>query len=175
MPSALAPPIKTTICTQEFRSWVAVDSSGSFTLDLAPGRYRIKAKDELDGYPDPSFWLGLDPRAKFPEITVGTKDIGGVEVVLGPQGGILSGHILDAHSHDPVVGAEIRIQDAQNSYSYVKVFTNRDGYFQYTVPSKPILVSVTAPGYKTLEVDGGTEQTLSRGQHREIEAELQHE
>ena len=119
-------------------SWVAADSSGNFSLDLAPGRYRIRAKDEADGYPDASFWVNVDAKAKFPEIVVGDKEIGGIEVVLGMQGGILAGELRDAQTHKPLASAKIRIQDARNSDAYVEVFTNRDGYFQYAVPSKPL-------------------------------------
>jgi hypothetical protein len=155
--------------------WVATNSSGSFSLTLAPGRYRIRAKDEAEGYPDPSFWLGRDPKARFPEIAVGTTEITGVAVVLGTRGGILSGQIRDALTHMPVPGAKIRIEDPQNSDAYVEVFANREGQFQYTVPSKPLLISATAPGYKSIEVVAAVEQTLSPGEYRKIDLELNRE
>jgi len=152
--------------------WVAADSSGAFTLSLPPGQFRIKGKDEMDGYPDPSFWLGLDPEARFPEIMVGNEDIDSVEVVVGIQGGILSGHIVDARTNSPIANAKIRIQDAQNSYAFVEVFTNSEGHFRYTVPNKPILIFVTAAGYK--EFQGDAEQTLSHGEQRNMEVELEY-
>lgn len=155
--------------------WVAADNSGSFSLTLVPGRYRIRAKDEVDGYPDPSFWLGLDREARFPEIAVGATDIAGIEVVLGAQGGVLNGQVQGARTHGPIAGAKIRIEDARNSDSYVEVFTNGTGHFRYTVPSKPILISATAPGYERTEFSTGVEVTLSPGEHREIVLELEHE
>lgn len=156
--------------------WVAADSSGIFTLTLRPGRYRIRAKDEVDGYPDPSFWVNLDSKARFPEITVVDRDgeARNIEVVLGAQGAILGGEVRDAQTHTSLAGAKIRIQDARNSAAYVEVFTNSNGHFQYTIPSKPLLISVTAPTYKVTDLDGGAEVTVSPGGHREFQLDLEH-
>ena len=101
--------------------WVAADRSGSFSLTLAPGRYRLKAKDEVDGYPDPSFWVGVDPRAKFPVIAVGTTDIVGVKVVLGAPRRCPKWPGPRCPESHPVAGAKIRIEDARNSDAYVEV------------------------------------------------------
>jgi len=45
--------------------WVHTDNIGRFRLLLRSGRYVIRAKDEADGYPDPSFLLCSDPRANW--------------------------------------------------------------------------------------------------------------
>ncbi len=153
--------------------WVAADSSGKFNLFLARGRYRIRAKAEGDGYPDPTFWLGYDSTAKFPEIQVGKRDIASVDVILGAQGGILSGRVRDAATHAPVAGVTIRMQDARHRDYFVEVFTHAGGDFRYTVPMRPILISASASGYKNFKVGSGAEQTLSRGEHRNIEIELE--
>lgn len=155
--------------------WIAADSHGSFTVSLAPGRYRIRAKDEVDGYPDPSFWINLDPEARFPEITVGDEKVEGIEVVLGKQGGILSGEIRDDKSREFLVGVKIRIQDAKNPAAYVEVFTNRDGHFQYTIASKPVLISASAQGYRPLGLERGAEITILPGEQREFQLEMGHE
>src|SRR5258708_133901 len=68
--------------------WTAANDKGEFQLNLAPGRYKIRAKAEVDGYPDPTFWLNTDPLVKFPEISVGEKDITGLEIKLAKQGGV---------------------------------------------------------------------------------------
>lgn len=154
--------------------WVAADTQGTFSLSLAPGRYRIRAKDEVDGYPDPSFWVNLDPKAKFPEITVGDKEIRDVDVVLGKQGGILSGKARDAQTGKSLAGVKIRIQDAKNANAYVEVFTDENGYFQYAVASKPLLISGVRPGYKAIALASGAEITLLPGEHREFPLEMKH-
>jgi hypothetical protein len=155
--------------------WIPVNGSGGFNLRLPPGQYRIKAKDESDGYPDPSFWLNIDPSAKFPEINVSNQDASDIVVILGKRGAILTGELLDAQSQDPVVGAKIRIQDARNRDAYVEVFTDRAGHFQYTVPSKPILISVFARGYKPVVFNNGSEVTLSSGERRQVDLNLERE
>jgi hypothetical protein len=155
--------------------WVAADSAGTFSLSLAPGRYRLRAKAEADGYPDPSFWVNRDLKARFPEIAVFDKQIRNIEVVLGTRGGMLAGEVRDRQTHRSLAGAKIRIQDATNSGAYVEVFSNSNGHFQYTVPSKPLLISAVAPGYKVTSFEGGAEITLSPGGHREFQLDLEHE
>jgi Carboxypeptidase regulatory-like domain len=68
-------------------AWVHTDNGGGFRLLLKPGRYVIRAKDEADGYPDPSFLLCSDPRANFPQVSVEGLDVSDVRVVLGTRGG----------------------------------------------------------------------------------------
>src|ERR1700692_4536158 len=108
--------------------WIPADGSGAFTLSLAPGRYRLRAKDEVDGYPDPSFGVKLDTKARFPEIEVDNQEIQNVEVILGTRGGTLAGELRDAQTLKPISGAKIRIQDARNPGAYVEVFTNGNGH-----------------------------------------------
>ncbi|MGO9575575.1 MAG: carboxypeptidase regulatory-like domain-containing protein [Terriglobales bacterium] len=155
--------------------WIAADSDGRFNLKLPPGRYRIRAKDERDGYPDPSFWVNLDPSASFPEINVGDSEVRGVEVVLGKQGGFLSGTVQDAQTRKPLAGAKIRIQDVTNVNAYLEIFADQAGHFLYTVPSKPILISVAASGYKGKSSQKGLEVDLSPGERRELQLEMERE
>lgn len=155
-------------------SWIPVNISGRFQITLLPGHYLIKAKDEVDGYPDPSFWLNLDPSARFPKVTVEDKEISNVDIVLGRQGGILEGSVRDAITRQPIHGAKIRMQDPSNSYAYVEIFSDRDGRFKYTLPSKPVLISVTAAEYLPSAVENGAQITLSPGEHRNIGILLQH-
>jgi hypothetical protein len=153
--------------------WVAADSSGAFSLGLASGRYRFRAKDEADGFPDPSFWLNFDPKARFPEILVRDKETRDVQIVLGTQGGILAGEVDDARTRRPLAGAKIRIQDAGNTGAYVEVFADRAGRFQCTVPSKPVLISAVTPGYKPAAFERGTALLISRGERHEVDLELE--
>jgi hypothetical protein len=152
--------------------WVAADAGGRFSLTLPPGRYKIAAKDEADGYPDPVFALCADPGAGFPTIMAGQTDLPDVKVVLGAQGGILEGQVIDRGARSPVVNAKITISDAHNPLAYVEVFTDRKGRFHFTVPSKPVTVSVAAAGYGAAQVFGGAQLTLAGGEHRNVVAEI---
>ncbi len=155
--------------------WIPADESGAFKLELSPGQYRIRAKAEADGYPDPSFWVGRDPTSGFPEIHVGEKELVNIKVVLGQRGGILMGTVEDSQNHKPINGAKVRIQDARNELAYVEVFTGSAGRFQYTILSKPLLVFISAAGYKPFRLNNGDEVTVSPAEHREVTVPLQTE
>jgi hypothetical protein len=152
--------------------WIQADGQGKFTLSLAPGRYKIRAKDESEGYPDPIFLLSTSPLAKFPEIVVGDSDVSGLRVTLGPKGGVLEGNVRDERTKLPIAGAKITISDARAPAAYVEVFSDRGGHFQFTVPSKPISVFVTAKGYRIGRME---EFVLSGGRHRSIQVDLEQE
>jgi Carboxypeptidase regulatory-like domain len=152
--------------------WATTDADGKFTISLPPGHYRIRAKDEADGYPDPIYWLNADPTAKFPEITVETKDVSDVHVVLGKRGGVLSGELIEQGSHAPIAKGKVTIRDARNANAYVEVFSDKGGHFRFTVPSKPLAVSASAAGYQAASFAGGAAITLLSGEHEEIVIEL---
>jgi hypothetical protein len=152
--------------------WIQADGQGKFTLNLAHGRYKIRAKAESEGYPDPVFLLSTTPLAKFPEIIVGESDLCGVGVTLGPRGGVLEGNVRDDRTKLPIVGAKITISDAHKPVAYVEVFSDRSGHFQFTVPAKPVCVSVTAKGHRNERIE---EFALSGGQRRNVQIDLAQE
>ncbi|MBZ5572873.1 MAG: carboxypeptidase-like regulatory domain-containing protein [Acidobacteriia bacterium] len=154
-------------------AWVPTGSKGTFRLILKPGRYIIRAKYEAIGYPDPTFLLSSDPNADFPEVSVAESDVSSVRVRLGGRGGIVEGDLRDSNTQHTISGGKVTIRDAHNSESYVEVFTDQAGHFQFTVPSKPVQLVATAPGYKTTVFNMGHEITLSEGEHRTTNLELQ--
>jgi hypothetical protein len=152
--------------------WASTDADGKFSISLPPGYYRIRAKNEKDGYPDPIYWLSADPTAIFPEITVGTKEVSDVHVVLGKRGGVLSGELIEQGSLTPIPKGKVTLRDANNPNAYVEVFSDKGGHFHFTLPSKPIAVSASATGYGAASFAGGAAITLSSGEHKEIVIEL---
>jgi hypothetical protein len=154
--------------------WIQADSHGGFSISLRPGRYRIRAKDEADGYPDSIFMMNSDPTARFPEISVGEVDLSGVRVILGKQGGILTGEIVDLVSSSPVPRGKVTFRDARDPRAYVEVFADERGRFLFVVPNKPVLISAGANGYGIAKFAGGAEVALSSGERRSIVLELQH-
>lgn len=151
--------------------WVHADNSGRFRLLLRPGRYVIRAKDEADGYPDPSFLLCFDPSANFPQVSVEQLDVSGVRVVLGTKGGVLEGDLRDALTQHPIPKAKVTIRDAQNPNAFVEVFADKTGHFRFTVPSRPVHVLATAGGYDAAQYEGEP-LLLSGGEHRSVKIEL---
>jgi len=155
--------------------WSPADAQGRFTISVPPGRYKIRAKDEADGYPDPVYWLNADPTAVFPEITVEQESISDVRVVLGKKGGILEGSLRDSATQLPIPKAKITIREAGKPEAFVEVFTDGAGNFEYTVPSKPIQIVATASGYSPTYYGNGAALILSGGEHRAVTIELSRE
>lgn len=153
----------------------SADNHGRFGITLQPGRYVVQAKAEEAGYPDPDATLSVDPTARFPTIFVGQSDISGIVVKLGKKGGVLEGYVYDAQSKTPVAGSKVTLRDPHNPQAIVELFPEKNGHFQFAVPSKPILVLAWAPRYKPLTFASGHPLQLSPGEHRNIVLELEHQ
>jgi len=155
-------------------SWTSTDSHGQFRLVLPPGRYVIRAKAEQAGYPNPDALLSADPSALFPTISVQQSDISDVVVTLGKKGAVLEGYAYDEQSKTAIEGTKVTLLDPHNPLAIVELTPDKSGHFQFTVPSKPILVSASAPGYETARFANGEPLTLSSGEHRTISLLLHH-
>ena len=160
--------------TVSAQKWMATDNEGRFQISLSPGRYEIRAKDEMEGYPDPNFLLSADQSAKFPEVSVRNADISGLQVTLGGRGGVIEGSLRDADSQTAIPKAKITISDVTNHGVFVELFSDKEGRFRFTVPTKPIQVFATAPGYTSTYFLNGQDLILSGGEHRTIVLELRH-
>jgi carboxypeptidase family protein len=161
------------IGTAGTRTWVSTDKQGRFEILLKPGRYQIRAKAESEGYPDPSFLLSADANATFPNVVVDAHRISDVRVVLGSRGATLEGEVRDQRTGRPLGKAKITISDADHPQAYVEVFTNDSGRFHFTVPAKPLVIRATASGYNSATLDSGRRLTLSSGERRELDIELE--
>jgi hypothetical protein len=155
--------------------WVQIDGEGIFKLAVNPGRYRILAKSERDGYPDPTFFLNFDPTSVFPLVNVGGKSIAGAKVVLGRRGAFVEGTVRNASNHVAIRGAKVKFELVANSVAFVEVFTDANGRFQFAIPAKPIRVTVSANGFKEVAIDGGAGMALSSGERRTLLTELKAE
>jgi hypothetical protein len=150
--------------------WIQADNEGRFRLTLSPGRYEIRAKDEIHGYTDPNFMLSTDPHSDFPVIAVDSRDLSEVKVKLGTKGGILEGELLDKATRSPVEKGKVTIADARRPEVFVEVFADKEGRFQFAVPNKPLQISGSAPGYRAASFEEGV--TLAGGEHLKITLEL---
>jgi hypothetical protein len=154
-------------------TWTPAAKDGKFQIFLKPGSYQIRAKAEGEGFPDPSFLFSADQHATFPNIVVGEHNVSDVRVVLGSRGGLLEGEVRDQLTGNPVQKATVTIIDANNSKAYVELFTNDAGQFHFTVPSKPILMHITATGYIPSSANGGGSISVPPGERHEEVIRLQ--
>jgi hypothetical protein len=153
-------------------SWIGVDSQGRFRLILRPGVYTLRAKDENGGYPDPSFLLCSDPKAVFPQVSVGQADLSGLRLILGQKGGIITGDLLNEITQQPVANGKITIRDARRHDAFVELSASANGRFRFTVPNKPVQIVATAPGYRDTYYDNGGELLLSGGEAKDLVIKL---
>lgn len=125
------------------------DNQGEFFLDtVEPGTNEVYTAKEDEGYPDTA-----SPFANpltIPKILVREHQITrGVEVKLGPKGGKLVVRIVDATTNKPISTATMVLYAADNPANSFSSGPNKpDGEFQFLVPSVPLRIKITSPGYE---------------------------
>ena len=152
-------------------SWTATDENAEFHLILSEGHYELRAKGE--GYPDPNLLFCADPAAVFPAVNVSKRNLSGIRVQLGSRGATIEGKVHDAATTQSIPKAKVTLCDARKSNVCVELFSDSTGRFQFTVPSKPMLITATASGYKQFLYGGGAEVTLSPDEDRRLVIDLE--
>jgi len=126
---------------------VLTDAEGHFSIDhLKWGRYAIYSMKEDSDYPDTSF--SFYSTVSSPEATLTpTSPIADVLVRLGPKAGVLVGSVSSAETGAPLnaVFKLVRKSPTNDWFS-----TSAPSSYRVLLPSSvPVLVEVSAPGYKT--------------------------
>ncbi len=102
----------------EVNKTVNVNASGYFRIPLDPGNYTLVI--EAWGYESQTIPV----------------------VVLPPGNGTVVGHVYDATTLEPIVGASVFVQELN-----VTVTTDATGYYEISLPEGTYHLIVTAPGY----------------------------
>ncbi len=126
------------------------DEQGRFFLDGIPtGTHLVYASKEEEGYPPAYMAFFVGDKESIPKVTVHNKEVAeGVEVRLGPKASRVVGQVKDAETGRPVEGAEIIFYRENNPESYFSFGLNEEGKFQQLIPSAPLRMKVSAPGYE---------------------------
>lgn len=131
---------------------VLSDEQGNFTIKHLPaGIYNIHASKEEENYPDTSSAFHNEGLTTTPRVDLnGQQTTSYTLVQLAPKSGILSGRILDATTLKPILNAQITLRRLDNpEFTYRLGLTiPEEGKFNVPVPSTPITVEISAPGYK---------------------------
>lgn len=125
------------------------DDEGRFELACAqPGRNMVYVSKEDEYYPDTFMSPFVDSKL-IPVVNVVERGItNGVEVHLPPQGGKLIVKVIDALTQQPVDGALLTVCKADSSKKCHTINDNSPtGQFNQLVPSMPVTIKVSAPGY----------------------------
>lgn len=123
---------------------------GWFSLcDLAPGKYRVEARDNNHIYPNTFFWSALTAT----DADTLTVPSGGYAFVFfnfiapGNQA-FINGRVVDTNSIG-VGGVTVTAYDTANYSVEASVFTDANGYYSLLVDPATYRVSAEKPGYLT--------------------------
>jgi len=131
------------------------DTSGKFLLSNAPpGRNGVHASKESDLYPDTRLAIYSNDSAP-PKIVVHAEEVTtGIVVKLGAKAAILNGEIIDGETLEPVLSSRIRLSKVDNDDIMKSQGPDSSGAFRLLVPSQPVRLVITAPGYSSWQYKG---------------------
>jgi hypothetical protein len=154
--------------------WIIADDLGRFSMKLPSGQFRFLAKNERSGFPDPLFSVNHDTRSSFPDVVVGRKRIDRVKLVLS-KGGIFDATVIAAHVGTAINQAKVTIRDSSDPKSILEVFSDPNGHVEVALPSKPLVLNVSAAGFKSVELTKSNPYSIGIGERRAILVEMEQE
>ena len=126
------------------------DDTGGYTIaSQIPGRLRLLAFKEGDGYPDTLGLVFTTGDQHFPLIdaTYG-QVLDNVDIVLPPPDGVIQGIVRNAKTGSIAAQARITMNWVEKPEVMYSSYLKSDGTFLFALPSRPIAIEITAPGFK---------------------------
>jgi hypothetical protein len=140
---------------------------GQFAIVVSrTGSYLVTASKPVDGYPssfNPFYYPANNSPALVRVHVKETQAAPFATVRLEPKAGKIAGRIIDAETDRPVRNAQISLCRTEiPKYCYRVDEKHPDGQFENLVPSAPITILVSAPGYKDWNgAEGADQQPLT--------------
>ena len=149
--------------------YVWSDVNGRFKREgLPPGDYMVFASKPDAGYGDTRsamFAVGL----KVPEIKIHElEEIVDVTVNIGSRGAFLTASVVSMLDSSPVPRALVKIALEAAPDKFMSFGVDQQGSFHILVPARPIIVTISAPGYD----DQAVPLSLSEDEHKAISIAL---
>lgn len=141
------------------------------------GKTRVSASKISAGYPDTTgkLFSSSNDAAMIVELS-GSQPVD-VDIHLGPPDGRIDGRVVDKNSGNIIRSARILLRWADDLSVMYSGNISPDGTFQYALPQHPIVLTITAPGFKrwvyTNEETGDRFLNIPSGEHLPIRAELE--
>lgn len=161
------------------RPFVGTDEHGYFHAVVpALGKTRVSASKISAGYPDTTWKLcsSENDSAVVVELT-GDQPVSDVNVHLGPPDGIIRGMVINKTDGSVVRSARILMRWADDTSVMYSGNVPSSGIFQYALPQHPILLTITAGGFKPWTyIDQDTKEKFVKigpGNHLLIQIELE--
>ncbi len=125
------------------------DEEGKFLIrNVPPGVYRIYGENKAAGYPSTSSSF-FDSRPTAPQVNIlPDQATSGVAVYLGSKAAKLVGEIVEATTRKAIKNSRIILRRVDNPGNFYSTGLDSSGKFSILVPSVPITIEVSAPGYK---------------------------
>ncbi len=132
------------------------DANGKFLLSNVPaGANGVHASKELDLYPDTRAAIYSNDSVPVPKVIVHAGElISGVVIKLGAKAAMVSGKIIDGETLEPVLSSRIRLSKVDDDDIMRSQGPDSAGSFRLLVPSQPIRLVITAPGYSSWQYKG---------------------
>lgn len=156
---------------------VTTDSNGYYSFYLpAIGKTRIYAVKKEIGYPDTFYSLFSSGTESDPVKDLSAEtNFENVDIHLGPPDGTIEVTIVDKKTGMLVPDARITLRRKDDRSTYFSV-SSREGVYSTPLPEKPILIEITAAGYRPWHYISTSPATdfvqLKADEHRLIRAEL---
>jgi hypothetical protein len=155
------------------------DKDGGYQMSVpALGKTRILARLERLGYPNTFYKVFADPHDHFPEVTLARGEpLEQVDIHLGTADGIVDGEVIDRETGKVVNSAKITLRWANDPSVFLSEGIRVGGSFEYSLPKRPITITIDAPGYRTWSYTNASNSShhieLDPAEHVSIRAELE--
>jgi hypothetical protein len=143
------------------------DENGHFLLkDVPAGKTMVIATKLEDGYPDARYAV-YSGDAVLPTVYVRSGETArNVLVKLLAKGGKLRGRIVEANSGVPVPRSRITLSRLDHPNWSLETDPADDGTFDFVLPTRPLRIQVTAPGFKAWTYPGPIQ--MVSGEQRDL-------
>jgi hypothetical protein len=155
------------------------DAQGNFSIKgLAPGAYNVYVSAAEEGYADTDYLFYSGKERSVPEAVVSEQQpTPFLTVHVGPKAATLAGHVVNAVTGAPIGDATMTFNRPENQLMFLRTSLNQPevkGGFNFLLPSAPLTIKVTAPGYANwyYQNEGSRNQmdllTLEPGRTKEL-------
>jgi len=155
--------------------YAVTDADGRFRLVSPPfGKAWLCAVKPSAGYPDTNSLLFAPEVDDRPEIFLAPNAVFAQDVHLARPDGILEAQVIDAVTKEIVPNGHITMRRQKPQAIYSENIP-KDGHFLYAMPSAPIEIFVTAPGYRQWrygDKNGQNALVLASSDHQRLTIEL---
>jgi hypothetical protein len=161
------------------RVYYPSDDEGNFSIKGLPaGVYDVFVSKEEDNYPDTELFFYSTKETSSVQAEVSEQqESPPITVRIGPKAGRITGRVVNAVTGAPIDNPTLTFRHSENKNIFLFTSLNqpdRKGGFDFLLPTVPLTIEVTAPGYAVWNYrnEGSTKQidllTLEPGKTKQL-------